>query len=161
MFNFINLLKASQRELLSSTLFDETTFYASFISDLKHSKHAVIIESPHITTRRINSLLPVFRNLVSRGIKVVIITRDPQEHSKCLSFQAVEAIKSCKHYGIHVIICSGYHHRKLAIIDRGILWEGSLNILSQGYSREFMRRIRSDVLAKELLDYLALKIYQC
>lgn len=43
------------------------------------------------------------------------------------------------------------HHRKLAIIDGGILYEGSLNILSQIDSCEVMRRTVSQQLANEMV----------
>ena len=55
------------------------------------------------------------------------------------------------------MICLGNHHRKLAIIDRQILWEGSLNILSQIKSREIMRRIEGDNYAQDMFNFLKLK----
>ena len=58
--------------------------------------------------------------------------------------------------GIEVLMTGG-HHRKLAIIDDAILWEGSLNILSQNDSCELMRRIKSDVAVKELLRFTGMK----
>ncbi|HPF30831.1 MAG TPA: hypothetical protein PLO25_00775 [Candidatus Saccharibacteria bacterium] len=48
------------------------------------------------------------------------------------------------------------HHRKLVIID-GILWEGSLNILSQNDSCELMRRMQPEELVKEMLRFTGLK----
>ena len=61
--------------------------------------------------------------------------------------------------GVHVIITSGNHHRKLAILDRKVLWEGSLNILSQSYSREVMRRIVSTDQAEEMFRFIKLGKY--
>lgn len=46
--------------------------------------------------------------------------------------------------------------RKIAVIDGRILWEGSLNILSQGNSREVMRRIESEELTKQMVRFLGL-----
>jgi hypothetical protein len=51
-------------------------------------------------------------------------------------------------------MCLGNHHRKLAILDKKILWEGSLNILSQIYSREIMRRIDNQDLTLEMFNFL-------
>ncbi len=59
--------------------------------------------------------------------------------------------------GVQVLLCSGNHHRKLAIIDRKILWEGSLNILSQVRSREIMRRIEGKELAIQMFKFLRLE----
>jgi hypothetical protein len=58
--------------------------------------------------------------------------------------------------GVDVYMTVG-HHRKLAVIDKSILWEGSLNILSQHDSCEVMRRIANDELAADMLSYVKFK----
>ncbi|MDE2026629.1 MAG: hypothetical protein KGJ07_09155, partial [Patescibacteria group bacterium] len=60
----------------------------------------------------------------------------------------------CEEVGIQVLLCRGNHHRKLAILDRKILWEGSLNILSQANSREIMRRIDSEMITKQMFSFI-------
>lgn len=54
---------------------------------------------------------------------------------------------------------TGGHHRKLAILDRRILYEGSLNILSQRDSCEIMRRIDSQQLAFEMIAFTKIDKY--
>ncbi len=137
-----------------SILYDETTFYNKFKQDLLKAKQEVIIESPFITTRRLEMLKPVFEILVDRGIKVFVITRDPKEHDESISIQAEEGVRYFEVLGVQVLLCEGGHHRKLAIIDRKILWEGSLNILSQSNSREIMRRIDNEEMTKDLFKFL-------
>lgn len=66
--------------MIKSFLFDEKTFYRQFLRDLKECKSEVIIESPFITTSRMKSLIPTFSKLVKRGVKVYVITRNPNEH---------------------------------------------------------------------------------
>lgn len=143
-------------ELASSILFDEATFYKKFIKDLSICTKEVIIESPYITTARMNSLTPVFDRLLDQGVSVFIMTRDPKEHSGGLEVQSELAIRQCEALGIQVLLCTGNHHRKLAILDRKVLWEGSLNILSQTQSREIMRRIESERLTAEMFEFLKL-----
>ena len=48
------------------------------------------------------------------------------------------------------------HHRKLAIIDREIIYEGSLNILSYRDSCEIIRKIASVLKAEMLIDFIGL-----
>mgnify|MGYP000883233265 FL=1 len=48
------------------------------------------------------------------------------------------------------------YHRKLAIIDREIIYEGSLNILSYRNSCEIMRRTTSALEAEMLIDFIGL-----
>jgi phosphatidylserine/phosphatidylglycerophosphate/cardiolipin synthase-like enzyme len=137
--------------LSSSRLFSNETFYKSFTRDLHCAKQRVYIESPFITKRRINTLLPVLSNLRQRGIEVVVNTRYPDEHEGEYIQQADEAVQTMQQLGVRVLF-TVKHHRKLAVVD-DVLWEGSLNILSQNDSCEIMRRIVSAALAKEMLHF--------
>ncbi len=142
--------------MFNSTLYDEKSFYGAFLSDLKACRHEVFIESPYITTKRAEMLTPLFMALLSKGVKIYVMTRDPKEHGGSMEYQSEEAIRTFEVIGVQVLLCIGNHHRKLAILDRKILWEGSLNILSQGYSREIMRRINEEKLAMEMFNFLKL-----
>lgn len=142
--------------MFNSTLFDETTFYRKFIQDLQHASEEVVIESPYITRERMRMLSPIFRSLIERGVKIYVMTRDPKEHSEALEDQSESEIRKFEALGVQVLLCKGNHHRKLAILDRKLLWEGSLNILSQKRSREFMRRIENEQITQETFQFLHL-----
>ena len=140
--------------LFSSKLYDETTFYQQFRHDLLRSASEVVIESPFIARERAGTLYPIFERLINRGVQVYVVTRDPREHSETMEEQSEAEIRRFEALGVQVLLCSGNHHRKLAILDRQVLWEGSLNILSQAKSREIMRRIDSKELATEMFSFL-------
>lgn len=140
--------------MIKTSLYDEKTFYPHFLSDLEQSKSEVIIESPFITIGRMKTFWPVFRRLLAHGVKVYIVTRDPREHTDGYDDQSEVEIQEFEAVGIQVFMCTGNHHRKLAIIDRNILWEGSLNILSQAKSREFMRRLEDGGFAVDLFNFI-------
>lgn len=138
------------------SLFDENTFYNAFITDLLHCKKETIIESPFITYSRVKMLAPVFKKLLKRNVRVYLITKDPDDLDEDAAYYAQRQLEFLYHMGVQVIICKDNHHRKLAIIDRTILYEGSLNILSQSDSREIMRRIESKRTAHEMIHFLNL-----
>src|SRR5579872_5798839 len=142
-----------------SSLFDEKTFYQRFLDDLRHCQNEVIIESPFITSVRMKTFDHEFQNLLEKGVKIYIITRDPSEHDNGYDIQSEEAVQWCEEIGIQVLLCKGNHHRKLAILDRKILWEGSLNILSQVKSREIMRRIDSEKITLQTFKFLHFSKY--
>ncbi len=145
--------------MYKSALFDEKTFYKAFLGDLATSKTEVIIESPFITSERMTAIWPSMRELIKRGVKVYIVTRDPSEHMEGYQDQSEEEIESLEALGVQVLLCTGNHHRKLAIIDREILWEGSLNILSQAKSREIMRRLEGGGFAVNLFNFIGYERY--
>lgn len=138
----------------SSTLYTEATFYEYFIRDLKHAKKEVIIESPFLTYKRALELSPVFIKLVKTGIKIIVTTRYPEEHTGNLRIQADITIPYLARLGVEVRLLPGHLHRKLAVVDRKILWEGSLNILSQNRSSEIMRRMDSPKLTSQMLRFI-------
>jgi phosphatidylserine/phosphatidylglycerophosphate/cardiolipin synthase-like enzyme len=145
--------------MIKTSLHDEKTFYRAFLIDLETSQKEVIIESPFITSERMRLLWPSLRGLIKRGVKVYIVTRDPREHTEDYEDQSEIQIQELEAVGIQVFLCRGNHHRKLAIIDRKILWEGSLNILSQIKSREFMRRLEGGGFAGDLFHFIGYEKY--
>lgn len=149
--------KTNSIDLLKSQLYNERTFYKAFVKDLKSAKSSVIIESPYFTERRALQFSKIFSKLKKRGTKVRIYTRLPSHHSKLLEIQAWKAILVLRHSGVKVKLCSDLRHRKLAVIDEEVLWEGSMNILSQNRSCEIMRRTESEELSKQLLKFVGLK----
>lgn len=146
-----------------SNLHDETTFYHAFLSDLEGSREEVYIESPFITSERVSSLKPIFEKLIKRGVKVYVLTRNPNEHEEKMAIQSEIEICYFESLGVQVFLAENSEkklfHRKLAIIDRKILWEGSLNILSQNHSRELMRRTENEEITLETFKFLKLGIF--
>lgn len=59
---------------------DQNSFYASFQLDLHDYTKELLIESPFITTKRVNALPPVLEKLRKRDVQIVINTRSPEEH---------------------------------------------------------------------------------
>lgn len=152
-FGFVNTA-----ELTSSRLYDEQTFYRTFMRDLSLCQNEAVIESPFITSNRVASLLPILRKMRSRNIRIVVNTRHPVEHNSPYDSQAWAAVEQMQQIGVEVFFTGG-HHRKLAIFDHQILWEGSLNILSQNDSCEIMRRVQSADLANQMLQFIKINRY--
>jgi len=143
-------------DFTNSRLFNQDDFYAAFLKDLSKCQREAIIESPFMTRRRLDMLLPVIQKLKNRRVKVVVNTRNPLENDdEYMRDESTHAIAKLQHLGVHVLFTGG-HHRKLAIIDRQILWEGSLNILSQNDSCEVMRRIPSTQLAWQMAHFIGI-----
>ena len=140
-------------DLIDCRLFNEDTFYSAFIKDLNNCESELIIECPFITCRRLTYLLPTLQKLKNHKVRIIINTKEPHELDEDRRDEAYRTVASLQHKGIQVIYTHG-HHRKLAIIDRNILYEGSLNILSQNRSTEIMRRTESVRLAWQMARFV-------
>ncbi len=95
--------KNSPTALSDSRLFNERTFYASFLDDARRCKEELIIESPFMTSKRINRLLPVVRDLRERGVKVVVNTREPQEHDEPMLSESHRGVIALQSLGVEVL----------------------------------------------------------
>lgn len=151
--------KHNAPELLASKLLNEETFYPALLKDLEKCSGELIIECPFITNRRLNHLLPTLEKLKTRKVRVVINTRDPHELDDIYRRDETHrAVAKLQRFGIQILYTGG-HHRKLVIIDRKILYEGSLNVLSQNDSSEIMRRTESDQLAWRMIRFISVDKY--
>lgn len=152
------MFRRKHSDRLTSQLYDQDTFYRAFLHDVRSCKRQLIIESPFITSKRVRILLPIFRQLRERGVQIIVNTRNPEEHEGIYKAQAAQAVAQFQTLDIVVLYTAG-HHRKLAIIDKAVVWEGSLNILSFSDSCEIMRRMASPVEAGILVNFIGIQQY--
>lgn len=149
-------MKVAMFRFSTSRLYNQNSFYDAFLHDLRHAKSRIIIESPFITEKRVSILLPTLQYLRKRNVRVVVNTKPFEEREVGYREQTIWAVGMMQDLGIEILFTNG-HHRKIAIVDEDILYEGSLNILSQNDSCELMRRMKSKALVKEMLKFTKLK----
>lgn len=141
-----------------SGLYNQNTFDRQFLKDIARARSSLVIESPFIRVSRVEQLIPVIAKLRRRGVSVIINTRRPEEHDDIYETQATDAITMLQNLGVTVLF-TVKHHRKIAVIDREVFYEGSLNILSYYDSCEIMRRTVSPSEADVLLRFIGLHKY--
>ena len=83
-----------RNNLVSSGLYNQDTFYNAFLKDLNLAKSEVIIESPFITAKRMNTLLPLLEKLISQGVKVIVNTKPTEEQDQLLYLQSKQGVVS-------------------------------------------------------------------
>jgi phosphatidylserine/phosphatidylglycerophosphate/cardiolipin synthase-like enzyme len=143
-------------ELQKLDLYNERTFYRVFVQDMLNAKKEIVIYSPFVSKFRSEFFRKSLTELRRRNIPVFIFTRPLEEHDYLMRAEISCAIKDYEELGVCVFKLPGLIHEKAAIVDREILWEGSLNILSQRESREMMRRIQDETVAMQIMTYLDL-----
>jgi phosphatidylserine/phosphatidylglycerophosphate/cardiolipin synthase-like enzyme len=140
--------------LLNSKLFDESSFYDAFAEDLSSARQSVLVECPYLTERRVLQFSKLLKRKVNEGVSITIFTRNPKHHDSVLEVQAWKALEILKDCSVRAFMCDDMRHRKLAIIDDEVLWEGSLNIFSQSESCEIMRRTSSEALCNQMRMFI-------
>jgi len=144
------------RESRTLDLYNEKTFYRTFVNDLLKAEKEVVIYSPFISKFRSEFFKNTFEKLKHRNVAVFIFTRPLEEHEYLMRNEIKAALGDYEEFGACIVEIPGFIHAKTAIIDRNILWDGSLNILSQRQSREIMRRTEDKDMARQVMDYLGL-----
>lgn len=139
----------------NSKLYDQNTFDDQFMRDLRKARKSIIIESPFLRTARVERFIPIFHRLKKRGVAILLNTKPLEEHDEIYKLQAQKSLGLLQSVGVEVLF-TVKHHRKLAIIDREIIYEGSLNILSYRDSCEIMRRTASALEVEVLIDFIGL-----
>jgi phosphatidylserine/phosphatidylglycerophosphate/cardiolipin synthase-like enzyme len=152
MFSILASRKTKKLDLLNSQLFNERSFYPAFSKDIKKAKKSIVLESPFLTVKRSTEFANISKKAVRKGINIRVNTRHPDHHEGMLRNQASESIYLLRSAGIKVCVYRDMRHRKIAIIDKQILWEGSLNFLSHNNSLEIMRRTDSTEICKQMLS---------
>jgi superfamily I DNA and/or RNA helicase len=127
--------------------YDDQEFWVAFHNDLAKANSELIIFSPYLTSERLGKLHLKFSQLLSKGIRIAVITLAPNDRLQLKG--AREVVAKLKSMNIIVKFREGMHE-KIAIIDRKIEWSGSLNILSHNSRKEYMKRIEGENTVKEL-----------
>jgi phosphatidylserine/phosphatidylglycerophosphate/cardiolipin synthase-like enzyme len=137
-------------------LFNEKNFYQEFTKDMLAAKKEVIIYSPFASKFRTDDLKATIERLRKRNIEIFIFTRPISDYESIFQPQIECSLKRYEDIGVNIYYLGGNIHEKVAIIDREILWEGSLNILSQRSSKEMMRKVSDEESAMQIIAYLGL-----
>ena len=81
---------------LTPSLYNQNTFDAHFLRDMRKARYSIIIESPFIRLARIEQFLPVFKRLTSRDVRIVINTRRPTSTTHDIAHRRLSPYNYCK-----------------------------------------------------------------
>jgi len=142
--------ETSSLSVADSILYDGSSFLSAFYHDLQFAQKEIVIVSPYLTKRRVESLLPVLTDIVARNVEIVVVTRSRDDYSPKEQERIIPAIDSICRAGINVRERSMIH-QKFTIVDGQITWYGSINFLSFGRAEESIMRLESKNISEELL----------
>ena len=131
-----------------NSIFDNKNFLPVYSIDITAAQNEVVIFSPYLSKKRVASALQYMRNSQSH---ITVITRPPESYVEKSKAAIAECIDILAKNGV-IVKTKDSIHQKFAVIDQRIVWYGSINLLSYGYSEESIMRIESIDIAAELLE---------
>lgn len=128
---------------------DELAFFNTFEDEIRKARASLWLWAPWVANR-VRSILPLLRDATQRGVRVAVFIRDdsdqiqarPDNQSLIADLQAV----------VDTVIRVNVMHQKIVVIDEQTVMIGSLNALSQSWTREVMLTMRGGYFARKLLE---------
>lgn len=123
-------------------IYDGHTFSEPFRQNLLAAKHSIVISCQKIKYKYTPRLLSLLRDLISNGIEIVVWVKE-QGYSE----------NELRNSGIEVQ-CDENLSVQCAIMDKSIVWYGSINFFGYNKEENNVMRIVDSAIANELLDII-------
>ena len=135
----------------AGAIFDIDTYAEVYRKDLLTANKEIIIASPVISGSKIEELIQLSKNLQEKGVRIRIVTWKPDRYGFGDSAYWMELQERMRRNGFEMNLveddCQHY-----CIIDREVVWYGSMNFLGKEDSEDNLMRVCSKEIAAELLE---------
>ena len=127
----------------SSPFFDGKSFMTTFRKDLSQAKRSIVLACPNIRLQTHSPFFKLFTELSARGINIVLYTKEDNASHVSLMNTGITLISSPD------LSC------RCAVIDKKLIWYGSINYLGRNSAEDNAMRFEDASLASDLLDILS------
>ena len=133
-----------------NVIYDTRSFASVMRDDFDCAKEEIVIVSPFIRIKRLENILDWLRPVLAKGIAVKVVTRPPENYRTEVIAAITQGIETLRVAGVQITERAAIH-QKFVLVDKRLVWYGSLNLLSYGSSEESLMRLSSREVATELL----------
>lgn len=146
--------EVKDRQMITQSLFDWQSYASIYQKDLESATSEIIISGPAISNAKSWALITLNMRLSETGVRIIVSTLSPGSFED--GKHQAEVVQALRESGITVITTSNRHER-FAVIDKNIVWYGSINLLSIEKHEDSLMRIESKEIAAELLEAIVHK----
>lgn len=139
LFDHINDMSSSIAE---NQIFNGSTFYRPYTSDLTKAKRSIVISSPKLYRTEQNPLVTLLKELAHQGIEILIITAAENEQTAFIQSKGL-SVKVKPKLSLYA-----------TIIDKEVVWYGSINTLGYASKDDNMIKVTDIYLANELIKMI-------
>ena len=125
-----------------SVIFNGHTYQSEFFKDLFRAKHSVVISATKLWLAKHSLVLDILKDLSVRGIEVVTFVKSNSEKEERL-----------KETGVSISVNDSLAI-DVAVIDKSLIWYGSVNYLGYNTDENNAIRIYDSALAENVLEVL-------
>lgn len=139
LFDHINDISSSIAE---NQIFNGSTFYRPYTSDLTKAKRSIVISSPKLYRTEKNPLVTLLKELAHQGIEILITTAAENEQTAFIQSKGL-SVKVKPKLSLYT-----------TIIDKEVVWYGSINTLGYASKDDNMIKVTDIHLANELIKMI-------
>ena len=139
LFDNINDIPSS---VVENQIFNGSTFYRPYTSDLTKAKHSIVISSPKLYRTEQNPLVTLLKELAQQGIEILITTATENEQTAFIQSKGL-SVKVKPKLSLYT-----------TIIDKEVVWYGSINTLGYASKDDNMIKVTDIYLANELIEMI-------
>ena len=134
---------------VSNAIYDFETYYPVYLMDIRNAINEIIISSETLSRIKVTEFLSAIASCQSKGVKITVVTWHPDAYSYGRDETRNELLYLLYKAGIRILYCGDCRH--FAVIDRKIVWYGSMNLLSKATLDDDIIRLEDVEIASELL----------
>ena len=127
---------------IPGTIFNGHTYSSTFLKDLSQAKHTVIISSNKFCLSGFVTILHMLKELVVKGIEIVVFVKNNPEEEETL-----------KNIGVKIVVKESLSLH-IAIIDKSLIWYGSINYLGCNTKEDNAIRISETDVVENAMEIL-------
>ena len=139
LFDHINDISSS---IADNQIFNGSTFYRPYTSDLTKAKRSIVISSPKLYRTEQNPLVTLLKELAQQGIEILITTVAENEQTAFIQSKGL-SVKVKPKLSLYT-----------TIIDKEVVWYGSINTLGYASKDDNMIKVTDIHLANELIKMI-------
>jgi superfamily II DNA or RNA helicase len=144
-------VNACGEKQVANAIYDMESYAETYWRDIEEAISDVIISSPRLNNQKVNHLIALLGKRQELGVKVTIVTWHPDAYKYGRDDVRMELMERLRKAGFEIRLveetCEHY-----AVIDRNIVWYGSMNLLSKEDAEDNLMRVCSKDIAAELLE---------
>lgn len=144
-------VNACGEKQVANAIYDIDSYAEIYWRDIEEAISDVIISSPRLNNQKVNHLIALLGKRQELGVKVTIVTWHPDAYKYGRDDVRMELMERLRKAGFEIRLveetCEHY-----AVIDRNIVWYGSMNLLSKEDAEDNLMRVCSKDIAAELLE---------
>jgi len=139
-----------------NAIFDADSYGEVYEQDLSEARIDIIISSPTLGKYKVRRMLKLLKERQELGVRVTIVTWHPKAYRYGSETHRIELLEELRSAGFNIELVEE-HCERYAVIDRTIVWYGSMNLLSKDDLEDNIMRVVSRRIASELLEKTFIK----